>query len=377
MIDIGKILGRAWHVVWNYKVLWIFGILVVLMGGGGAGPNFRASWNNNGYNGPYGYQGGQTPENLPAFMQQTNHWFDTVAQPWFERNIQPWFASPEAIVRTVIWMVVIILVLSLLLKVLTSLVLYPAQTAMVRMVDEYEQTGTKKRFGEGWKLGWSKAAFRLWVIDLIIGLPAFILALIALSLGLTIASSAIRGNWAMAGGTIFALAVTMIALVLAVVLVSVFLNLLRPFIARKTVLEELAIGDSFRQGWAMFKGNWQSAGLMWLVMIGLWIGFGLVMILVSIILIPALILTAVAGLIVAAIPYWLAFWIMSLTSIAPIAWILAIIPAMLFFLPVFLSPFLLIGAWVDVFQSSVWTLTYREIKVLENLKPAPAAPAKA
>ena len=27
-IDIGKVLKRAWHVLWNFKVLWIFGILL-------------------------------------------------------------------------------------------------------------------------------------------------------------------------------------------------------------------------------------------------------------------------------------------------------------------------------------------------------------
>ena len=29
-IDFGKILKRAWHVLWNYKILWIFGILLAL-----------------------------------------------------------------------------------------------------------------------------------------------------------------------------------------------------------------------------------------------------------------------------------------------------------------------------------------------------------
>ena len=32
MIDIGKILKRAWHILWNYKVLWIFGILLAAYG---------------------------------------------------------------------------------------------------------------------------------------------------------------------------------------------------------------------------------------------------------------------------------------------------------------------------------------------------------
>ena len=38
MINIGKILKRSWHILWNYRVLWIFGILLALTtGGSGSG----------------------------------------------------------------------------------------------------------------------------------------------------------------------------------------------------------------------------------------------------------------------------------------------------------------------------------------------------
>jgi hypothetical protein len=380
MIDIGKILGRAWHVLWNYRVLWIFGILVVLMGGGAASPNFRASWNNNGsysYDGNNGGQGVHPPYKLPVFIERTNEWFDTVAQPWFEEHVAPLFATPEAIVRTIVWMVVILLAISILFWLLTSLVRYPSETAVIRMVDEYEQSGTKVGFKQGWKMGWSRQAFRLWVIDLLIGLPAMVLSLIMLGLGLGVAANAIQGHWEAITGIVFALVLTFIVLGMAVVLVSGFLQLLRPFFARKAALEGAGVGDSFRLGWAMVKGNWQSAGLMWLVMIGLGLAYVLVSIFLIIALIPVLVVTALAGVIVAAIPAALAFWIASLSSIAPIAWIVAILVGMPFFLLLMTSPQLLIGGWVHVFTSSIWTLTYREIKVLENLKPVVAAPTKA
>ncbi len=35
MIGFGKILKRAWHILWNYKILWIFGILLAITAGGG------------------------------------------------------------------------------------------------------------------------------------------------------------------------------------------------------------------------------------------------------------------------------------------------------------------------------------------------------
>ena len=41
-IDLGKILARSWQIIWNHKVLWIFGILAGFAsgrGGGNAGHN--------------------------------------------------------------------------------------------------------------------------------------------------------------------------------------------------------------------------------------------------------------------------------------------------------------------------------------------------
>ena len=34
MINIGKILKRSWHILWNYKILWIFGFLLAITAGG-------------------------------------------------------------------------------------------------------------------------------------------------------------------------------------------------------------------------------------------------------------------------------------------------------------------------------------------------------
>ena len=36
-LDLGGILRRAWAITWNHKILWIFGILAGLAGGGGSG----------------------------------------------------------------------------------------------------------------------------------------------------------------------------------------------------------------------------------------------------------------------------------------------------------------------------------------------------
>jgi hypothetical protein len=42
-LDFGGVLSRAWKVVWNNKILWLFGILSAMMGGqaNGSNSNFR------------------------------------------------------------------------------------------------------------------------------------------------------------------------------------------------------------------------------------------------------------------------------------------------------------------------------------------------
>ncbi len=36
MFDIGSILKRSWNILWNYKALWVFALLLVLSGGAGS-----------------------------------------------------------------------------------------------------------------------------------------------------------------------------------------------------------------------------------------------------------------------------------------------------------------------------------------------------
>ncbi|MBU3748790.1 MAG: hypothetical protein FGM36_16185, partial [Burkholderiaceae bacterium] len=48
-IDLGKILTRAWQIIWNHKVLWVFGILAGFAGGsGGSGNGGGSDYDQNG-----------------------------------------------------------------------------------------------------------------------------------------------------------------------------------------------------------------------------------------------------------------------------------------------------------------------------------------
>jgi len=355
MIDYGKILKRAWHILWNYKILWIFGILLALTagggGGGGNGFNYR-------FSGHPGENGGYGPGTYPRwpFLREFG--------AWAEKNILPLFVHPEQHVATLIWIGAAILLLIIVTGVIFAILRYVSEAAVIRMVDGYEQTGAKVGFKQGWKLGWSRRAFRMWVIGLVISLPAILFIALLIGLGVLFFKSSEGGNTSLAvGGMITAIGCTFLFMFAFIILMA-FLGLLRQFFMRVAALENAPVGESFRRGWQMFKSNWKSAALMWLIMLGIGIGYAIAGFILLIILIPVFILTGLAGLIVAAIPGLIAFGIANIFTSGPLTWVIGGLAALPLFFMVLFSPLTLISGWMQIFQSSVWTLTYREFKAL-------------
>ena len=369
MIDIGKILKRAWHILWNYKVLWIFGVLLAITAGTAAnsGSQARTSYSSDGQE--WQGQGYHYPESNPEIREAVDE-----MNEFFEEEVEPLFATEQRAIRTIVWIIVGVFAFALLVGALMALVRYPSETAVLRMVDDYEQTGQKVGFKAGWKLGWDKAAFRLWVIDLVIGLPGLLLLLVLVGLGFLIYNNVTHGTEAAAVTTVVASVGCAFLFIFTVAIGSIFLRLLRQFFWRAAALENLGVRDSFRRGWEMFKGNWQSAALMWLVMIGLGIGYVIVMTFAVFLLIPVFLITLVAGLLVAALPFFLFGWLVSLFAPLWVAGLVGLFLSLPIFILVVGSPMFLIDGWVKIFESSVWTLTYREMKVLASLRPADDLP---
>jgi hypothetical protein len=357
MIDFGKILKRAWHILWNYRILWIFGILLAITSGGGSGPNGSSgssNYNINNGNGNPGINWNSSP-----FLQSLF--------TWFQHDIQPLLLRPDLHIATFVWIGVGLLLFILIVSLLLALVHYPTETAVIRMVDEFERTGVKVGFRQGWKLGWNRRAFRIWVIDLIVSLPALLLGAILASLGLLAYLGVRSGTGVAVAGSIITAIGCAFLFILAFIILAVGLSLLRQFFIRRAALEDTGIGESFRSGWSMFKSNWKSAGLMWLIMVGIGIGMGIAGLIVFFLLIPAYIVLALPAVIVAAIPGLAVFGITSIFASGPLAWILGALAALPFFLLVVFAPLTLVTGWYRIYASTVWTLTYREIQALENV----------
>lgn len=373
MFDIGNILTRAWKTLWNYKVLWIFGLLLVLSGAsnsgsnGGSGSRYTSSYEDRGQ---YGYTMDHGIEGLEVSPSNPDWVNDMIT--FVKDTVVPLFATPEKALQTIIWIVVIVVGFCIVMGLLWSLVRYPSETASIRMVDEYDQTGTKVKFKEGWKLGWNRRAFRMWLVDLIIGSPAIVIGLLMLLGGILVAVNAQtmgEAAWAgLAGGIIF-----LLIFFLAFALFMIALGMLRELVVRSVAIEGATVGEAFKNGWTLFKRNLGHVLITWLVMLGITIGFGIASIIAFFVLLLPCALMTVPGAIVAAIPGAIAYGIASIFAGSWVPWAIGILVALPFFLTVTFLPMSFVSGWFVIFGVNVWTFAYRQFKFAALLPSVPSA----
>jgi hypothetical protein len=369
MLDITKILKRSWHILWNYRTLWFFGfILALAMGGNNFGNNNHFSSNNGNSDqqhdlhapdGWKGLQGDTTAEKANDALRQVREGINQL------RAEHPVEFRMGIIAAITLFIVIVIL------SIVVAILRYVAETATIRMVNEYEQTDVKVGFREGWKYGWSGTSWRLFLINLVTHIPSLVLFVFLGLVAWWIISTALNGTQsALITSLVAGIGLSFLFIFITAILMVV-LYMLRDFAWRITVLEETGVMESLQLATSLLKRNWKNIGLMWLVMIGIKIAWTIALFILIFPLLIVSILTAVGGLLVAIVPTLLTAGFASLLS-APDYWpwiFAAIIGLPLFFVVTF-SPILLVNGWGQIYRSNVWTLTYRELKALDAIAPA-------
>lgn len=336
-MDHVKVLKRAWHIVWRYRALWVFGIILALTAGGRGG---------GGGGGPSGSQAR----------------YEVRSEDW--PHIEP---SPE-LVRTLIVVGAAVALIILALIVLGVIAKYVARTALIRMVDDFEESGEQRSVREGFRMGWSRAAWRTFLIDLLVGLPVAVAILLAM---LVVGALAVFSAWMFDRGVVAlgvlgvvsATGVTFLSIFLLVIVIA-GLSLLSPFFWRACALSGLGVTDSIRRGVDLVRRHWKDAGLMWLLMIGIQLGLALLAF-------PVVLLILMAAVAVVGLPTVTVGGIASLIFPGPVPWIVAGITGGLLLILLIAIPLLLLSAFGQVFESNVWTLTYRELLALDELETEP------
>lgn len=300
-MDYGKILSRAWQITWRWKVLWIFGFLASLGSGGGGGGG--GSGVNNGSRGA---------GNFPNF------------------DISPQMGG------LIIGLVCLALIIGLILWVL-SIIGRGALIAGVQQVEDEGQTS----FGSAWRVGLSRF-WTIFGIGFLAALPILIIVLVLIGVGIAVAVGA-GYNFTndvpeRALGVILPALACLIPLACVTVVLAVVLAQIQLYAERAAILEGHGWLEAFKRGWQVLKTHLGPTIIFWLIF--LLIGGVLAAIVVGGILALALPAMALFG---NNNPNALA--VVTMCGGALVGFVILAV----------------VGAIVQTFTSTTWTLVYRQL----------------
>jgi len=276
---------------------------------------------------------------------------------------------PPQVASTLVVVGIALACVILLLIVASAIVRYVAETALIRMVNDHEETGEKRSIRQGFRWGWSRTSLRLFAIDLLVFVPlvvGFILLILLALSPLLLWTTGSRPAGVI--GTVAAIGLVFLFVLLFIVVIAAA-SLLIHFFRRVCALEEVGVRESIRRGYALVRRHLKDVIIMWLIMVGLTLGWAILTIVATLVL-------ALLGLVLGGGPALLAGGLAGLASRGgPLPWILAGAVGLPIFLLVVIIPLLFLGGLWQAYRSGVWTLTYRELRALEAVQPAPPAPA--
>ena len=364
-----KVLKQAWNNVISYRALWIFGLILALTTASSA----NAFWGDNDQEGVN--REGILGTGVTLDMQPGDNFLEAFGDAMVEvgEEVQKEINQVDAdltrfyrdvlgleiqsdflkVLTIILWTVVLLFIVGQVLR-------YVSETALIMMVDAQEETGEQLRTRDGFRLGFSRTSWRLFLIDLMINIPAalvFILMFVLvfsplLLLALGIAEVGVLSALLTAG-------LFFLFIFLAIIATQV-LSLLKHFVRRECAVRKLSPLASIRSGFRLVWSNLKEVGLMWLVLVGVNIGWPIALGIIAIFLLAvASVIGGVGGLLIGVTAG--AFGV----SEPILAGFAVGIPL---FMLVLIIPLLFLSGLKEVFESSTWTLTYRELGALSSLK---------
>jgi len=258
-MDYGRLLSRAWDVIWEHKFLILLGLLVALTSSSSSSSiSASSSWD---WRGAEGFR-------VPA---HPGPWFGEL--PREGRALA--LGVPIALVALAIAVGVAI---GIPLWVLSTL----SRGGLIAGVSTIDGGGTSS-FGEAFNAGWRKG-WRLVGIAAIPAIPGLLLALIGVgaatfATGVTrvFRANVVRAPLAGMGGLVLVLACVLIPIAIA-------LSLLRTFANRACMLEDLGVFEAYSRGLSVLFDNLGSALLLFLIQIAVSVLIGVLLIVPTLIL---------------------------------------------------------------------------------------------
>ena len=347
-MDHMQILKRAWKILWSYRTLWVFGIILALTSPSGSAnlnfrrPSVRDAGRNFNFN---------PPDEVRRELEKLGQ--------LFSQGITA--ETQQLLIRIAILLGVVFL----LLMILFAIGYYVSQTALIRMVDRYEKDEQKLTWKQGLRLGWSRDSWRLFLIDLVIFLPLVLVFILFFTCAaLPVLVSVMAGKEPTVAGIIATVGLAFL-IIFMVIIVKFLLSLILEIIKRVCILQNYGIRASIRQGWAMVRSHLKDVFVMWLILLGIKIGF-------IIAVIPIVLLFFGVGLLVGGGVGIVLYLIVQAAASITAGWVSEAIVGGILFIFVLAVPLLFLGGLRDTYISSAWTLAYGELSL--PVLPSPVPP---
>ena len=239
-MDYGKLLNRAWTIIWEHKFLILLGILVAFGSSSGSGLS----------------SGSQSIPRSEGEWQMPPEWR---GMPFPPAEVMGMPALPVLII---VLLAGLALIIGLAIWVISTL----ARGALINGASQID-AGDRSSFGETFSAALQKG-WTLLGIGIFPAIPAFFLLLTSLgAAGAYLGISPVFSNMGQAGPrTVWLIFGTLVCLILPITLA---LNLLRTFANRACMLEDCGVLAAYRRGFNVLVDNFGSALVLFLIQIGI------------------------------------------------------------------------------------------------------------
>jgi len=294
---------------------------------------------------------------------------DGVEPGWY-RNL-----TKDSSISDVWTLLISIGILVLIATVTTTLLRCTSRAALIRMVDENERSGKMVGVVQGLRLGWSRVAVKLFLIDLVITLP--VILVFVLLFCLAVSPLFLLGVKSISESLAGVIGISMLVLAglglffLLIIAACAILSITRPVMRQACAVDGLGVGASIRQGFVLLKTRFDRVFITWLTWLATRVAWTIAIIPASIVLSPVLLISMMAGVVIAAVPTMLVAGIANQFVSTVFAWIIGAVFGFPVFVLVTLSPIIFLSGIVEVFMSSFWTLSYREFHPQVVTTPQP------
>lgn len=211
-------------------------------------------------------------------------------------------------------------------------------------------------------MGWSRRTWQLFLIDLLINVPAVLAGVLLFALIFSPIPLWVKGSEAVVIASALVTGGLVLLAICIIIVTSAALSLLKVVSRRACALEGLGVIASVRRGYAVVRRNLKNVGIMWLLMVGVGLAW-------PVLIVPVVLALVAAGMLLGGLSALLVGGLVSLIWAGEAPVFLALAVGVSIFLLVLVAPLAFLSGLREVFVSSTWTLTYRELSALESLEP--------